>query len=60
MCPSETEYLGHIITNDRRVLMDPKKTQAITNFPRPRNSAEVKLFVSLAGIYWHFVDKFTH
>jgi len=51
LCPSETEYLSHIIMNDGHVLMDPKKTQAITNFPRPTNPAEVKLFISLAGIY---------
>jgi hypothetical protein len=34
---------------------DPEKVKAITNFPTPKNTTDVKSFLGLAGYYWKFI-----
>lgn len=55
----EISYLGHVITNEG-VKPDPKKTEAVANFPRPRNSKNIKQFLGLAGYYRRFVRDFAN
>ncbi|KAF2890253.1 hypothetical protein ILUMI_15920, partial [Ignelater luminosus] len=45
---SEIEFLGHII-KPNGVSMDPKRIEAIKDFPTPRNPRHLKAFLGLCG-----------
>ena len=57
-CRHETPYLGHVITQDGFVKMDPRKVEAVKNFPAPRTLKELQRFLGLAGYYRHFIRDF--
>ena len=50
-------FLGHTIS-DAGIGTDPMKTQAIRDWPTPRNLKEVRAFVGLASYYRRFVKDF--
>ena len=50
-------YLGHIISN-KGILPDQAKLTAVTNYPTPRNSKEVKQFVGLSNYYRRFIPSY--
>ena len=54
---SEVEYLGHVIT-EAGVATSKDKTQAIENWPVPRNVTEVRSFLGLCSYYRRFVPSF--
>ena len=51
-------YLAHIIS-DEGISMDPKKVEAIMNWPTPRNVTDVRSFMGLAGYYKRFIEGFS-
>src|SRR6516165_5176268 len=51
-------FLGHIISKEG-VSVDPKKIEAIVDWPRPTNVTEVRSFLGLAGYYRRFVENFS-
>lgn len=53
----EVAYLGHIISEEG-VKPDPKKTQAVSEFPRPKTRKNIKQFLGLVGYYRRFVPDF--
>ena len=48
-------YLGHIIS-EGGIFVDPKKIEAIMNWPNPRNVIDVRSFMGLAGYYRRFIE----
>lgn len=54
----EVTYLGHII-GENGVRPDPKKIEAVQNFPVPKNAKNVKQFLGLAGYYRRFIKGFS-
>jgi len=54
----EVSYLGHII-GENGVRPDPKKIEAVQNFPIPKNAKNVKQFLGLAGYYRRFIKGFS-
>ena len=51
-------YLGHVVTGEG-VKPDPEKVKALTSFPTPKNTSDVKSFLGLAGYYRKFIPQFS-
>jgi len=55
---TEVTYLGHVISKDG-VKPDPKKLEAVRQFPRPKTPKNIKQFLGLAGYYRRFIPSFS-
>lgn len=55
----EVGFLGHRVGQDG-VKPETGKVQAILDWPAPRNVAELRSFLGMAGFYRHFLVKFAH
>ena len=51
------EFLDHIISCEG-IEVDPKKTEAVKNWPRPLTQTNIRSFLGLAWSYRRFVDGF--
>lgn len=57
VCCNEVEYLGHIIS-DQGVRADPKKIEAVSKWPVPKNVTDVQSFLGLCGYYRRLIKDF--
>ena len=53
----EVAYQGHIIS-EKGVKPDPRKIEAVSEFPRPKTAKNIKQFLGLAGYYRKFIPNF--
>ncbi len=54
----EVAFLGHVIS-EAGALVDPKKVEAVKDWPQPTNITKVRSFVGLAVYYRRFVEGFS-
>ena len=54
----QVAFLGHVVSKDD-IQVDPKKIEAIIDWPRPITVTEVKSFLGLVGYYRRFVKDFS-
>jgi hypothetical protein len=57
-CQRQIHYLGHIISKEG-IVVDPEKVEAIQEWSVPRNVAEARSFMDLAGYYIRFIVRFS-
>ena len=55
---TEVTYLEHTINKDG-VKSDPKKLEAVRQFPRPKTPKNIKQFLGLARYYRRFIPNFS-
>lgn len=56
-CLPKVKYLGHILTTEG-LKVDPEKTQAIRNRPKPKNPKQVISFLQTCSWYRRFIPGF--
>ena len=54
----EVEYLGHIVS-EKGIKTDPKKIEAIVNWPIPSCKKQVKSFAGFCSYYRRFIKGFS-
>ena len=54
-CQHETPYLGHVITSNGYIKMNPKKIEAVRAYEVPKTLKELQHFLGLTGYYRHFI-----
>ena len=58
ICRQEVHYLGHVLSATG-LATDPRKAEAVRDFPVPTNPTDVKSFLGLAGYYRRFIIHFS-
>lgn len=56
-CMKSIKYLGYIVSEDG-LKPDPEKVSAISNYPQPTNTKDVRRLLGLAGWYRRFIPDF--
>ena len=55
----QVTYLGHIISN-KGIVPDKAKLTAVTVYPTPQTTKEVKQFMGISNYYRNFIPSYTH
>jgi hypothetical protein len=54
---AEVQFLGHVAT-DEGLRPDPRKMDAVRNFPKPKAVKQLKGFLGLSSYYRRFIHKY--
>ena len=54
----QVAFLGHVVSKDG-IQVDPKKIEAVAEWPRPTIVTEIRSFLGLVGYYRRFVKDFS-
>ena len=54
----QVAFLGHVVSKDG-IQVDPKKIEAVIDWPSPTTVTEIKSFLGLVGYYKRFVKDFS-
>ena len=54
----QVSFLDHVVSKDG-IQVDPKKIEAVVDWPRPTIVTEIRSFLGLAGYYMRFVKDFS-
>lgn len=54
----QVNYLGYVI-NAEGIQPDPKKTECVNTYPRPKTKVEVQRFLGMANYYRRFIKNFS-
>lgn len=57
-CQPSVSYVGHIVSQEG-VSTDPKKTEAVTTWPRPTTVTALRSFLGFCGYYRRFVKDYS-
>ena len=53
------KVLGHIVSSEG-IKTDPTKTEAVKNWPTPKNAKDLKSFLGLSAYYMRFVENYSN
>jgi len=56
---TELPYLGHIVSKDG-IKIDPKKVQAVADWPQPTNLNEIQQFLGLVNFFRKYIQGYTN
>ena len=56
---TELPYLGHIVSKDG-IKVDPKKIQAVADWPQPTNLTEIQQFLGLTNFFCKYIQGYTN
>lgn len=56
-CRKEVKFLGFLV-NEKGLMIDPEKTEAVRNYPRPRTLRQLRRFLGMASWYRKFIKDF--
>ena len=54
----QVAFLGHVVSKDG-IQVDPKKIEAVADWPRPTTVIEIRSFLGLVGYYRRFIKDFS-
>jgi len=54
----QIQYLGHVISVDG-ITLDPEKIKTTMEWTTPKNVADIRSFLGLAGYYYRFIEGFS-
>ena len=55
---TKVQYLGYVVSADG-IKIDPRKTQAVRDFPVPKNVRSLREFLGLTSYYRRFIDGYS-